>query len=802
MSRLASLFLTKEPQESTPSKDDEKRPTPYAILFVDDEPNVLSAMKRIFRKENYRIFTAPSADEALNIFASEKPQVIITDHRMPGMTGADLLRQIKKEYPATIRIMLTGHADVEAIMGAVNEGAVYKFITKPWNDEDLRITVSLALEQYDLIRENKALKKEQESQDKRINQMSRFINTHRSQVGSILLKRNIIPKKELEEARQIQEKKNIPLPQVLLERSLLDEATLLDVIQSEMAINRVYPAEFHTPEALIALIPREICKSSLVVPLKRTDTGLMVAMHDPTDYLKIEDLQFITGLRVEPVIATRKEILSKIDALYGEDTEGDLEELTVLDIEDPTESIEIIIDEEDEESDIKDLLIAKDQPPAIRIVNAIISDALRHGASDVHIEPKTKYVMVRYRMDGLLHDKIHVPIAMHPAIVSRIKVMAELDISERRRPQDGRITVKTPSKMVDIRLSCLPTINGEKVVFRILDRNASIKSIQDLGFTQEERKLVTRLINRPQGCILTTGPTGSGKTSTLYSLMQENATITKNYTTIEDPVEYFMSMAEQVMIREKIGLSFPIVLRAILRQDPNVIMLGEIRDFETAEVAFHAALTGHTVLSTLHTNGSIPTITRLRDMGIQPYVIGEALSGIIAQRLLRKLCDSCRTPTRLSRETLDALSVNIEPDAFPAFEATGCSKCNDTGYTGRTALFEVFTVTQEIKQLINTEATEAELARAARWAGMRSLIEDGYLKINKGITSAEEVLRVLGPQNTFEMKCPHCSANLKERHRYCPFCSGRILLQCTHCAGFLEPEWKSCPECANPIPDA
>ncbi|VVS93232.1 ATPase, T2SS/T4P/T4SS family [Desulfoluna spongiiphila] len=797
MSRLASLFLGKEPPAPEEPTQESR---PYAILFVDDEAGVLSAMQRIFRKENYRIVTASSGEEALECLSREEIHVIITDHRMPGITGADLLRRIKRDHPQTIRIMLTGHADVGAIMGAVNEGAVYKFITKPWNDEDLRITVGLALEQYDLIRENRALKKSQVSQTKKINQMSRFINTHRSQVGSILMKQNLLRKNDLEKAREIQAKKNQPMPQVLMEMELVDEGTILNAIQREMGINRVYPAEFSTPEALVALIPREICTTNLLVPLKRTETGLMIAMNDPSEYLKIEDLQFITGLRVEPVIATRKEILKKIEELYGDD-ETSLDELTVLELEDPTESIEIILDEEDEEADLKELLIAKDQPPAIRIVNAIISDALRHAASDVHIEPKTKYVMVRYRVDGLLHDKIHVPITMHPAIVSRIKVMAELDISERRRPQDGRITVKTPSKMVDIRLSCLPTINGEKVVFRILDRNASIKSVKDLGLTNDEKEMVTRLINRPQGCILTTGPTGSGKTSTLYSLMQENASITKNYTTIEDPVEYFMSMAEQVMVKEKIGLNFPIVLRAILRQDPNVIMLGEIRDFETAEVAFHAALTGHTVLSTLHTNGSIPTITRLRDMGIQPYVIGEALSGIIAQRLVRRICDNCKEDETLTPDVIDALGINPNGGTFPAFRGKGCDRCNNTGYRGRTGLFEILTVTHEIKQLINTAASESELTRAARWAGMKPLVEDGWTKINQGITTAEEVLRVLGPQNTLEVKCPHCSANLRERHRYCPFCSGRILLQCINCGCYLEPDWNSCPDCATRVAD-
>ncbi|MCK4728126.1 MAG: Flp pilus assembly complex ATPase component TadA, partial [Desulfobacterales bacterium] len=555
----------------------------YKILFVDDEENVLKAMCRIFRRENYTLLTANSGAEALELLQKEPVHVVISDHQMPGMTGADLLRKIKELYPQTIRIMLTGHADVNAIMGAVNEGAVYKFITKPWNDDDLRLTVSLALEQYDLIRENVSLKKQRESQEKKIKQLSRFVNLNRSQLGRILLRRKLIRKEALDKAMAAQAKNNKILPRILIEMGIVNEATIMKTIQSELGINRVYPNEFTVPKELALLIPKEICNKNVLVPLKRADAQLIVAMADPTDYMKVDDLKFMAGLPIQPVLATQKEITDKLQELYGKDDPLEAV-LSEIDVSDPVDTIEIILDEDEEESDIEELLRAKDQPPAIRIVNSIISDALRHNASDVHIEPKTKYVMVRYRIDGLLHDKIHIPLSMHPLIVSRIKIMCELDIAERRRPQDGRVTVKTSSKMVDMRISTLPTITGEKVVLRILDKNAAIKDIEELGLSEGDLGKISRLVLQPQGIILSTGPTGSGKTTTLYSLLRHVATAIKNFTTIEDPVEYFMSMAGQVLVREKIGLRFPDVLRALLRQDPDVIMLGEIRDFETAEV--------------------------------------------------------------------------------------------------------------------------------------------------------------------------------------------------------------------------
>lgn len=796
MANLSSLFLGKTEQNKNDSSEQPKER--YGILFVDDEEHVLSAMKRLFRKENYRLFTANGADQAFLILEKERIQLIISDHRMPRMNGAEMLIKVKALYPDTIRIMLTGHADVQAIMGAVNEGAVYKFITKPWNDDDLRLTVSLALEQYDLIQENRSLKKEQAIQQKQINQLNKFVNTHRSQLGQTLLKKNLIRQDQLDKALAIQSRSNKILPLILIEMGVCDENTLSRIIRKEMSINVVDPAQFQVPAALASLIPRTLCVNNLIVPLKRSENQLIVAMGDPTDYVKVDDLKFIAGMPVSPVLASHKEIHDKIIEIYGPDDDQEML-VSQMDISDPTESIEIILDDEEDDADLEQLLIEKDQPPAIRIVNAIISDALRHGASDVHIEPKAKHTMIRYRIDGLLHDKIHVPLSMHPSIVSRIKVMAELDIAERRRPQDGRVTVKTSSKMVDMRLSTLPTINGEKIVLRILDRNASIKDVHDLGMSDRDMAKIHQLISQPQGCILSTGPTGSGKTSTLYSLLQKNATITKNFTTIEDPVEYYMGMAEQVMIKEKIGLTFSSVLRAILRQDPNVIMLGEIRDFDTAEIAFHAALTGHLVLSTLHTNGSVASITRLRDMGIQPYVLCDALIGIIAQRLVRRICPDCIQDDPLSDDMVKALNLDPHQGKETFKKGKGCQSCNFTGYSGRIGLFEVFPINGEIKQLIHRGAGETELLRIARFSGMTTLLEDGIDKIKAGLTTCEEILRVLGPQNTLEIVCPQCQGTLSERFDHCYHCGFKMNFRCKVCKEYLESSWTACPYCGDRV---
>ena len=798
MPRLASLFMGGNAQDATEITAIKKESSLYTILFVDDEPHVLKAMRRIFRKENYRILTAESAEQALDILKTTKVHVIISDHRMPGMEGADLLRKVKELYPQTIRIMLTGHADVTAIMGAINEGAVYKFITKPWNDDDLRITVGLALEQYDLIKENVYLKNRQKEQKKKIKTLTRCFSANRSQVGHMLVKRKLLEKEDLEKAQKIQARTDKILPTLLMEMGLADEKTIMEVMEAELKINRVNPAEFTGSAPLAALIPSEVCEKHLLAPLKRMDSQLLIAMADPTDLVKIDELRFLTGMPVKPVLATQADIKRKVEELYGEASSLSTV-ISEIELIDPTETIEIIL-EEDEVVDVDELMKTKDLPPAIRIVNSIISDALRHGASDVHIEPKTKYLMVRYRVDDLLQEKIRIPMAMHPPIISRIKVMSELDITERRKPQDGRVTVKASTKTVDMRISSLPTVNGEKIVLRILDKNAASQELEDLGLTSADMEKVLRFIRQPQGMVLATGPTGSGKTSTLYAMLRRGATVTKNFTTIEDPVEYFMGMAEQVNVREKIGLNFPTILRSILRQDPNVIMLGEIRDHQTAEVAFHAALTGHLVLSTLHTNGSIASIIRLRDMGIKSYVMSEALTGIIAQRLLRRICPHCIEDASPDPEVLRALRLDPKNLSFSPKMGKGCPQCNGGGYKGRIGVYEVLEFDSEFRRMVHGGASDAELMRAATQANMKPILEDALDKVRAGITTCEEVLRVMGPQNTLEILCPICNHTMAQRFNYCPHCATALVLRCPKCNTFLEEDWKVCPHCGTASP--
>ena len=438
-------------------------------------------------------------------------------------------------------------------------------------------------------------------------------------------------------------------------------------------------------------------------------------------------------------------IRKKIDELYGSEGSVDFKELETLAFApDPYEGIEIVI-EDDDATPLEELLRGTEAAPAIRIANAIIIEAIRLGASDIHIQPRTKSVIVRYRIDGVLADKIHIPHQIHQSLVSRLKIMSDLDISERRRPQDGRITVKTPMRMVDLRISTLPTINGEKVVMRILDRNSSVHGLDKLGFAPVDLSRVTDMVAKPQGIILATGPTGSGKTTTLYSLLQHEATPEKNYVTIEDPVEYYLDMAGQVLVREKIGLTFPSILRALLRQDPDVVLLGEIRDFETAEVAFHAALTGHLVYSTLHTNSAIATIARLFDLGLKPYVVATALEGIIAQRLVRQICPLCREEAALNPSLQARLGKRFEA-IKQVYRGKGCPNCHGSGYKGRIGIYEVLTLDDNLRDRIGSGASVLEIRRQVKENDLRGISHHAVERVQSGATTLEEILRVLGPQ--------------------------------------------------------
>ncbi len=717
----------------------------YRLLLVDDEPGIVKALARVFRQENYEVVTAGNGNEGLARLAEGPFQLVISDFMMPGMDGAHFLREVKQRSPDTIRIMLTGHANTDAVMGAINDGAVYKFILKPWNDDDLRVTVALALEQFDLLARNRQLKSENAQKAKEISALSRLAATHRSRLGIMLHKKHLLTDNQLQELTLLQERRKEPLISLLLEKDWVAERNIRELLKKDMQIEEVQLPEFRIEPMLAELIPHSFCARQLVVPLRLDGKRLLLAMADPLDEGLIDEVRFTAGLDLKVVTADIAAIRRKIDELYGGEGGVDFKELeTLVSSPDPYEGIEIVI-EDDDAAPLEELLRDTESPPAIRIANAIILEAIRLGASDIHIQPRTKSVVVRYRIDGVLVDKINIPHQLHQSLVSRLKIMSELDISERRRPQDGRITVKTPLRMVDLRISTLPTINGEKIVMRILDRNSSVHGLDKLGFSPVDLPRVSDMVARPQGIILATGPTGSGKTTTLYSLLQHDATPEKNYVTIEDPVEYYLDMAGQVLVREKIGLTFPTILRALLRQDPDVVLLGEIRDFETAEVAFHAALTGHLVYSTLHTNSAIATIARLFDLGLKPYVVATALEGIIAQRLVRRVCPQCSQPEE-PNPLLKARLGRAFRDVAQTARGRGCPACHGSGYQGRVGIYEVLTLDDDLRDRIGSGASVLEIRRLVRQKGLRSIAHHAVERVEAGATTLEEVLRVLGPQ--------------------------------------------------------
>ncbi|WP_374240276.1 ATPase, T2SS/T4P/T4SS family [Zoogloea sp.] len=743
MTDYKSLFTSRS-SDAPQAPASHLTPPKYRLLLVDDEVAIVNALRRVFRQENYEIVTASSGPDGLARLAEGEVHLVISDFMMPGMNGAQFLREVKQRSPDTIRIMLTGHANTDAVMGAINEGAVYKFILKPWNDDDLRITVALALEQFDLITRNRALKTENEKKAKEISALSKLAATHRSRLGIMLHKKNLLSSAQLQELTLLQERRSEPMIALLLEKDWVEERKIRKLLKTDLLIEEVQLPEFSIDPVLTEIIPRSFCARQLVMPLKLEGSHLMIAMADPLDEGLVDEVRFTAGLDLQIVTADVAAIRKKIEEVYG-NSDVDFKELeTLIASPDPYEGIEIVIDDDDG-ARLEDLLRETEAPPAIRLANAIIIEAIRLGASDIHIQPRTKSVVVRYRIDGVLIDKIQIPHQQHQSLVSRLKIMSELDISERRHPQDGRITVKTPMRMVDLRISTLPTINGEKVVMRILDRNSAVHSLAKLGFSPIDLPRVTDMVARPQGIILATGPTGSGKTTTLYSLLQHDATPDKNYVTIEDPVEYYLDMAGQVLVREKIGLTFPSVLRALLRQDPDVILLGEIRDFETAEVAFHAALTGHLVYSTLHTNSAVATIARLFDLGLKPYVVASALEGIIAQRLVRQVCPNCREPVVADPALRRRLGGDYA-QVTETFRGKGCTDCHGTGYKGRVALYEVLTLDDDLRDCIGSGASVLEIRRKVRGKGLRGIGQHGLEKVQAGITTLEEILRVLGPQ--------------------------------------------------------
>jgi type IV pilus assembly protein PilB len=484
--------------------------------------------------------------------------------------------------------------------------------------------------------------------------------------------------------------------------------------------------EYPIDREVAVSVPAALCRRHRLLPVGREGGTLVVAMADPNDILALDDVAAATRLRIRPVLVDAKDLATAIDRYHRAD-----DELTDL---------SNVLQDQNEVTAV-DEAAEDDDAPIVRFVNLLISQAIQDRASDIHIEPGEHQLRVRYRIDGVLKETQSVSNSVQNGVISRLKIMAELDISERRKPQDGRISVLHQGRKIDLRVATLPTVYGEKIVMRILDSSGSAKSIGDLNMMGRNMEAFKAAYTRPNGMILVTGPTGSGKSTTLYTAIQEVAKPTVNVITVEDPVEYRMAGINQVQINAKAGLTFASALRSILRSDPDVVLIGEIRDHETAQIAVEAALTGHLVMSTLHTNDAPSAVTRLVEMGIEPYLVGSALVGVVAQRLARRLCDKCKQPTSYDEDYLARIGLLIEEDE-QVYVPVGCSHCANTGYRGRIAIHEVMTVSEEIERLTVARSSASDIGRAAVQQGMLSLRMDGWNKVCAGLTSIEEVLRV------------------------------------------------------------
>jgi type IV pilus assembly protein PilB len=553
----------------------------------------------------------------------------------------------------------------------------------------------------------------------------------------MLVKSKLITEEQLKKALAQQSTSGGRLGSNLVKLGYLTEEDITSFLSKQYGVPSINLAHFEIDQSVIKLVPAEIAQKHMVIPINRKGSVLTVAMADPSNIFAIDDIKFLSGFKVEPVVAAETSIKNAINKHY--DSAG-----LVQDIMKGFDDREVSTVEEGEEGpDLGDLQRATEDAPVVKLVNLILSDAIKKGASDIHIEPYEKTFRVRYRIDGVLYDVMQPPMKLRAAIISRVKIMAQLDIAERRLPQDGRIKIRMGQKEIDFRVSTLPTAHGEKVVLRLLDKSNLQLDMTSLGFDPQALQTFEKAILAPYGMVLVTGPTGSGKTTTLYSALNRLNTTETNIMTAEDPVEYNLPGVNQVQMKPEIGLNFAAALRAFLRQDPDIIMVGEVRDYETAEIAIKAALTGHLVLSTLHTNDAPSTVSRLINMGVEPFLVAASTNLILAQRLARKVCSSCKEEITVPRQALvDVGFASEEAKTLTCYQGKGCMECNDTGYRGRVALYEVMAVGDDIKDAILQGASASELKELGRKSGMKTLREAGLQKIREGMTSIPEVMRV------------------------------------------------------------
>ncbi len=565
-----------------------------------------------------------------------------------------------------------------------------------------------------------------------------------SRLGEILVKDKLISSDQLKQALDHQKQNGGRLGSCLVKLGLVSDEDITAVLSRQYGVPSINLKFYEVDPTVIKLIPQETATRYQIVPLSRVGSTLTIAMTDPTNVFAMDDVKFMTGFNVEPVVASESAIGEAIQKFYGEAESVQELDKVMKDLAGDEASLELTAEEQ--EMNLADLEKAAEEAPIIKLVNLVLTDAVKRGASDIHVEPYEKELRIRFRIDGILQSVMTPPLKLKDAMTSRIKIMSKLDISEKRLPQDGRIMIKYvkegKKKELDFRVSTAPTLFGEKIVMRLLDKENLRLDMTKLGFESESLQKYERAILRPYGMVLVTGPTGSGKTNTLYSSVARLNTPETNIMTAEDPIEFQLPGINQVQMKEQIGLNFASALRAFLRQDPNIILVGEIRDFETAEIAVKAALTGHLVLSTLHTNDAPSTISRLMNMGIEPFLVATSVNLICAQRLVRRVCVQCKEQLPTPAQVLvDAGYSAEEVKSVQVFHGRGCSTCNSTGYKGRVGLYEVMEVNDELRELILVGASSLELRKKSLEHGMITLRRSGLLKVAAGQTTMEEVLR-------------------------------------------------------------
>jgi type IV pilus assembly protein PilB len=629
----------------------------------------------------------------------------------------------------------------------------------------------------------------------------------RKKIGECLIQAGLITEEDLQTALAEHKRTGERIGAVLVRLNLATEKQLTKALAYQLGFPYSSLAEDPPDPAVIVLIPKEVALKRVCVALRLEKNLLTVAMSDPLLFSLVQDLEFQTGYRIKQVVATRTDILQSIEAGYPDKAiakyaAGNL----AVQVPAPgqkaasTGDAALVRRSDDDlfEPSTAPPREGGDSAPIIDLVDLVVKSAITSQASDVHIEPMEKSVLVRHRLDGLLKEVMDLPRWVHEGLVARMKIMAGMDIAEKRLPQDGRLRMQTDDgKEVDFRVSTLRTLFGEKIVLRVLDYRKGAPPLEELGLSASSMEEVRFFLRHQHGMLLVVGPTGSGKSTSLSSAISSIKSGRTNIITIEDPIEYQIPGVNQTQVNEKAKLTFATALRAILRQDPDVVLVGEIRDHETAKIAMQAAQTGHLVLSTLHTDDAPSTVTRLMDMGIEPYVIGSAVIGVIAQRLVRRLCVSCRRQYTPEADTLRALNI-VEGDAaqFVFYRAVGCDECHHTGYRGRIALYEVMRVSDKVRRLIAQRGGEEMIREAAVEAGMITLGEDGLAKVKAGITTAEELLRVVTEVRELRTLCPKCSGVVAMDFVACPHCGDRLTGGCPKCGRSLQAGWAFCPFCA------